>query len=69
MICPTTGMLLLYGTAELAASTVNHNTVKTGIDLWIGMMETIQPMDFLLLKEKLGKMEITNGDSFREPMA
>ena len=57
------------GTAELAALTVNHNTVKTRIDLWIGMMETTQPLDFSLLREKLGKMEITNGDSCREPMA
>ena len=29
MICPSKGMLLLYGTAELVDLTVNPNTVKT----------------------------------------
>ena len=54
------GVLLLYGTAELAALTVNTNTVKTGTDLQIGLMETTQPMDFSLLKEKPSKMEVTS---------
>ena len=60
MICPSKGMLLLYGTAALATLTVNPNTVKTGTDLRIGLMVTIQPMDFSLLKEKPGKMEVTS---------
>ena len=60
MICPSKGMLLLCGTAALATLTVNPNTVKTGTDLRIGLMETIQPMDFSLLKEEPGKMEVTS---------
>ena len=74
MVCRSKGMLLLYGTAALATLTVIPNTVKTETDLRIGFMGTIQPMDFSLLKEKPGKMEVTNlsltnQDSFREPMA
>ena len=58
--CPWQGMLLLFGTAELAALTVNPNKVKTGTDFRIGLMETTQPMDFSLLKEKPSKMEVTS---------
>ena len=60
MIFPSNGMLLLYGTAELAALTLNPNRVKTGTDLRIGLMETTQPMYFSLLKEKPDKMEVTS---------
>ena len=60
MIRPSKVILLLYGTAELAALTVNPNTVKTWTDHRIGLMETTQPMDFSQLKEKPGKMEATS---------
>ena len=53
-------MLLLYGTAELAILTMNPNTVKTGTNLRIRLMETTQPMNSSLLKEKPGKMEVTS---------
>ena len=53
-------MLLLYGTAELAALTVNPNTVKTGTDLRIQLLETIQSMNFPLLKVTPYKMEVTS---------
>ena len=53
-ICPSKGMLLLYGIAELALLTVNPNTVKTGTDIRIRLMEGTQQVNFSLLKEISG---------------
>ena len=74
MICPSKRMLPLHGTAKLVTLAVNPNTITTGTDRRVALMETIQQMKFSLLKKIPGTSKLTtyflmNQDSFRGLMA
>ena len=53
-------IFLLNGTAEVVTLIVNPNTVKTGTDLQIRLIETTPQMNFSLLKEIPGTVKVTS---------